>query len=251
MKASLPRPRALLLDMGGVLLRNPGTDGLVGSIEDHRGRQALRRRLHDSGVRVGLDALDEELFGPWLQEHRRRHERGSEERWEPHFRRLRRRHGVRGRTRDLLAVWFAPYGDGLRAADGAATALAQLRRAGLRLALVSNVPLPGALYARVLRREGLLPWLDDLRFSYDEGSRKPSPAMLRAALETLGVRPEEAWMVGDRARADIAAGRSAGTVTVWVAGSERPPREADARVAHVGELPALVAAAGAGIAGGR
>jgi D-glycero-D-manno-heptose 1,7-bisphosphate phosphatase len=39
--------------------------------------------------------------------------------------------------------------------------------------------------------------------------RKPNPGMLRAAADRLGVRLEESWIVGDRAR-DLETGRAAG-----------------------------------------
>lgn len=47
---------------------------------------------------------------------------------------------------------------------------------------------------------------------------KPEPALLRVALDRLGVRPAEAAMVGDQIDTDIRAGKAAGTATVLVEG---------------------------------
>ena len=45
---------------------------------------------------------------------------------------------------------------------------------------------------------------------------KPSPAMMYMALDTLGARPEESLVVGDRLETDIAAGQAAGCKTALV-----------------------------------
>ncbi len=51
----------------------------------------------------------------------------------------------------------------------------------------------------------------------DDGPLKPDPAAIRAALDPLGVRPEDAWMVGDGVQ-DVEAGRAAGCTTIAVRG---------------------------------
>ncbi len=105
---------------------------------------------------------------------------------------------------------------------------------------MSNVPLPGTLYRGVLERLGLAPCFDSLHFSYDEGSRKPSPGMLRRALAALDTPPASALMVGDRRAVDVAAGRLAGTATAWVRGPFRDGPRADLEVDSLAELPAMV-----------
>jgi phosphoglycolate/pyridoxal phosphate phosphatase family enzyme len=45
---------------------------------------------------------------------------------------------------------------------------------------------------------------------------KPNPDALRTALDLVGVRPEQALMIGDRLATDIAMGRAAGTATALV-----------------------------------
>lgn len=233
-------PAAILFDMGGVLLTMAGTQGLPGSQADFRGRRALLAMLRNHGGHLELDDLERLVFAPWHAEYERRYERGQEARWEPHLRLLRRVTGARGRSLDFLRTWFEPYATALRAAPRAAETLEHLPRRGCRVGLVSNVPMPGVLYRRVLQREGLWRYLEDARFSYDEGSRKPSPAMLRSSMTALGVSPERTWMVGDRRGSDVAAGRAAGVHTVWLESPHRQGPRPDTTIRALSELISLV-----------
>lgn len=234
-------PTAILFDMGGVLVVMASGQGLPWDVADYRGRRALLHLLRRHGGQLELDDLDALLFTPWRDEYERRYERGHEARWEPHFRRLRQATGARGRTLAFLATWFEPYGESLEAMPEAPETLAELRRHGVRLGLVSNVPLPGALYTRVLKRLRLWSFFDDVRFSYDEGSRKPSPAMLRTGMAALEARPHETWMVGDRRASDVAAGRAAGVHTVWLQSPHRHGPRPDSTIQALAELITLVA----------
>ncbi len=231
---------ALLLDMGGVLLEMGNPQGLPQGKLDYRGREALAQAIRESGGRVAIGELEHVCFAPWRREHSRRYETGQEARFNPHLRRLRKATGTSLRASRLLGAWFGPYGETLHPLPGAKEALRALAAAGARLAVVSNVPLPGALYRQVLRRHRLDRPLASFHWSYDSGSRKPSPVMLRAALAALGVPPERALMVGDRRRSDVAAGRAAGVRTVWVRSSDGGGPRPDWEIGAIDELPALV-----------
>jgi HAD superfamily hydrolase (TIGR01509 family) len=233
--------RAVLLDMGGVLLSLGPEGGLPESRFDWRGREALLRLLQERGGNSTLDDLERLLFAPWRFEYEQRYELGREARWEPHLKRLRRAARVRMRDRTMLAAWFRPYGDQLGALPGAVETLATLRDRGLRLALCSNVPLPGVLYRRLLVRHGLAEAIASFHFSYDEGTRKPSPALLRSALKALDLSPTQAVMVGDRRSSDVVAGRAAGMRTVWIRSADGGGPAADHTIRGIVELPALLA----------
>jgi HAD superfamily hydrolase (TIGR01509 family) len=139
-----------------------------------------------------------------------------------------------------LETWFRPYGEQLAPVPGAREALTALQESNLPLALISNVPLPGEHYKKILAHYGLVDRFTALFFSYDSGSRKPSPAMLRAALEQLRVPASRAVMVGDLRDRDVAAGRAAGTTTVWVRSSDGGGPEPDHEIDSLVELPALL-----------
>jgi HAD superfamily hydrolase (TIGR01509 family) len=232
--------RAVLFDMGGVLLEMGNPAGLPQGRLDHRGREALVREIVTHGGHATVEQLEETLFAPWRRQYEQRYLRSAEAAWEPHLRALRRRCGSRVHNLRLLAAWFAPYAASLTPIPGASAVLARLAAAGFALAVVSNVPLPGRLYARRLAELGLLAPFRCLHWSYDSGSRKPSPVMVRAALAALAVPAEAAVMVGDRRSTDVAAGRAAGVATVWLATDPRPGPEPDATIHRLAELPALL-----------
>ncbi len=233
--------RAVLLDMGGVLLEMDNEAGLPRGADDVEGRAAMLALLRGRGGRADEGDLERLLFAPWRERYERRYELQREADWSPHLERLLAASGARGRGSELLAAWFAPYGSRLRPVPAAGEVLRELRRRGLALGLVSNVALPGDFYRACLAAFGLAEPFAVLRFSCDEGSRKPAPAMLLSALAALGIAPAEAAMVGDRRRSDVAAGRAAGTRTVWLRSSHAEGPEADLVIERLDELPAALA----------
>ncbi len=91
--------------------------------------------------------------------------------------------------------------------------LMELIKSGIRLAVVSDAP----------RREAWLRLcylnlhhLFDVVVTFeDTGERKPSPAPFRAALERLGVKADEALMVGDWPERDMVGATQLGIRTVF------------------------------------
>lgn len=234
------RVRAVLLDMGGVILDLGQARGLPWGELERRGREGLLSLLEETGGEAAEGDLDRLLFTPWRREHDRRYRRGREAPWQPHAARLGRGTGSSAPPDRLLAAWAGPYLDGLRAVSGAQEALARLVAGDLSLALVSNVPLPGRFFERVLEGQGLAAFFVSLHFSYDEGARKPGPVLVQRALEALDAAPEEAVLVGDRRSADVPAGRAAGLTTVWVRSPDDEGPEPDAVIGSAVELPALL-----------
>jgi putative hydrolase of the HAD superfamily len=92
-------------------------------------------------------------------------------------------------------------------ADGTFATLERLRAAGLRLGVVSNSD--GRVEA-ALTAAGLRDCFEVVIDSALFGSEKPDPAIFRAALEALGVAPNEALYVGDLYEVDVLGARAAG-----------------------------------------
>ena len=80
-------------------------------------------------------------------------------------------------------------------ADTRAT-LEAVRRRGLKVGVVSNVP---ADLRPVFAKHGLDRLVDSYTHSFEVGAEKPSPAIFLAAAKSLGVKPSETLMVGDHA----------------------------------------------------
>lgn len=93
------------------------------------------------------------------------------------------------------------------------TTLAELRRRGLKLALVTN----GTVRAQEgkLRRLAIEPFFDAVLISEREGVRKPEREIFERALSRLGVLPANAWHVGDHPLADVAGSSAAGLSAIW------------------------------------
>jgi len=105
------------------------------------------------------------------------------------------------------------------AVDGARELLEQLRRDGVRVALICDTGFsPGRVVRQLLARVGLLDLLEVQIFSDEIGAPKPNPKAFREALEGLGVPAQGAAHVGDLRRSDIAGARDAGMTTVRFAG---------------------------------
>jgi HAD superfamily hydrolase (TIGR01509 family) len=117
----------------------------------------------------------------------------------------------------VTEVWAAQESDPAPIA-GALDAVAGLARAGIPLALASNIWQPyltgvrrhfGAFFDR---------WIPPARqaYSFRAGHKKPSPALFEAVLRAAGTPAHRAVVVGDSYRNDIAPAAGIGARTVWV-----------------------------------
>jgi HAD superfamily hydrolase (TIGR01549 family) len=86
-------------------------------------------------------------------------------------------------------------------------ALGRLRRLGLRLAVVSNAN--GTVRA-LFERLALLPLVDLVLDSQEEGVEKPDPRFFALALSRMDARAETTVHVGDLYEADVVGARNAG-----------------------------------------
>jgi putative hydrolase of the HAD superfamily len=110
-----------------------------------------------------------------------------------------------------------------------------------RLALITNGA-PG-LQREKLAGSGLAPYFDAVIISGEVGVGKPDPLPFRLALDGIGVTPEEAVMVGNSQRSDIAGARGAGIRGVWInRDGVQTDRgiEPDAQIADLGELSGVL-----------
>ena len=127
------------------------------------------------------------------------------------------------------AAWLVP--------DDVHPALVALRRAGIRLAVVSNWD---SRLPRLLERLELAAFFDAIVVSSVEGVEKPDPELFRRALARLGARAEQTLHVGDVAELDGDGARNAGIEAVLV---DRPGRlvPGPGVVRDLSEIPALAA----------
>ena len=110
-------------------------------------------------------------------------------------------------------LWFTEYHHRSDLIEGARSVVSQLGKQGLWLAVATAKSRAGLLSD--LERAGLAKMFHASR-TPDETSAKPHPAMLLEILDELGVRAEEALMVGDSIH-DLNMAHSAGVPVVAVA----------------------------------
>jgi putative hydrolase of the HAD superfamily len=92
-------------------------------------------------------------------------------------------------------------------------ALDRLRAAGIRTALVSDA---GADDDESWERSPLKSRLDATLFSYRVGVRKPDPRIYGHALEAIGIRPGDAFFVGDGGSDEHRGARAVGMTPILV-----------------------------------
>jgi HAD superfamily hydrolase (TIGR01549 family) len=118
--------------------------------------------------------------------------------------------------------------------EDALPALEELRRAALRVGLVSN----GIRDLRKFVAHHRLD-VDAVVDSRSHGRVKPHPTIFRAALELLGVRAADAAMVGDSLEEDIEGARALGMRAILIDREERHP-EIEDRLTDLFGLPAAL-----------
>ncbi len=116
----------------------------------------------------------------------------------------------------------------LRLYDGAEELLHSLRRAGLRVRLLSNAQ---RLFTMPeLEGLGLTPLFDSVSLSSDYGVKKPDPRFYQRVLAEFSIDPKTAVMVGNDGLCDILGAKAAGLSTVYLRSNlspEEPPPPAD------------------------
>ncbi|MCX4749967.1 HAD family hydrolase [Kitasatospora sp. NBC_01287] len=132
-----------------------------------------------------------------------------------YFQAVHARFGLGGSADELWAGYRRRMPELVACRPADLAALAELRAAGWRTAIVTNGRTDNQ--QAKIRRTGLADLVDAWCVSEREGLRKPDPALFALAARRCGADPAAGgWMTGDSAEDDIAGGRAAGLRTVWI-----------------------------------
>jgi len=123
---------------------------------------------------------------------------------------------------------------------GALELLAELRRRGLKLGLITNGF--AETHYEKLELLGLERSFDAVLCADEVGMLKPDPRIFLHACELLGTAPSRAAMVGDRFFRDISGAREAGLFTVYVRMREEKIPEGQAADVSVNSIEEVLAA---------
>jgi putative hydrolase of the HAD superfamily len=107
--------------------------------------------------------------------------------------------------------------------EGVAEALARVRRQGWRIAVITNGnrrTQPAKLASAQIE-----PLVDAVVISSHESFAKPDPRVFRLAARRAGTSLEEAWVIGDDLRQEIAGAARLGLRSVWLNPHGRRPND--------------------------
>lgn len=128
---------------------------------------------------------------------------------------------------DLSERYHRDYILSFRCARDVVTALDRARRAGYKIAIVTN----GATRAQTAKvtAAGLDDLVDACCVSEAEGYWKPAPELFRRAAELCEEPLDGAWMVGDNPVTDIGGAWALGLRTAWIHQARQWPEHLDYR----------------------
>jgi putative hydrolase of the HAD superfamily len=144
-------------------------------------------------------------------------------------------------TERLCSAFLEPIVSTARVSRDALPLLTNLKRRGVKTAIVSNTPWgsSGRAWRLELARHGLLAAVDAVVFCVDVGWRKPHPTPFRRALALLDVPAKEAVFVGDDPVWDVEGANGAGLRPLLLA--SRAHQDNPAQVTVATSLPDVLA----------
>jgi putative hydrolase of the HAD superfamily len=104
-----------------------------------------------------------------------------------------------GEPDDAATAFFSVFRQRLRCFPDACDPLRSLRRSGVRIGVLTDVPygMPRRLVLEDMEASGVLGLVDELVTSVDAGVRKPDPGGLKMLASRLQVQPSEMIFVGN------------------------------------------------------
>lgn len=118
----------------------------------------------------------------------------------------------------IISKFFSKYykviSDQLTIFDDTVEVLEQLKKAGLKIGLVSNTIFPESDHKDDLKRFGIIEYFDFMIFSSSFGYRKPHRLIYEKAIELSGCKAEQSIFVGDRYEEDYFGPRENGIFSI-------------------------------------
>jgi len=102
--------------------------------------------------------------------------------------------------------------------------IAELKKKGYRLSLVSNMMLPGKLLKAKLQETNALSIFDNIAISSDVGYLKPHPEIFIHTMKQLNLKADELVFIGDTYKQDIVGAKKVGIRTIWL-NTRKEPKE--------------------------
>lgn len=114
--------------------------------------------------------------------------------------------------------------DFIRLYDGTEEVLSAVKKSGRKIYLLSNAQRIFTEYE--MNALGITKYFDGIFISSDEGCKKPDLKFFRKLIDTCGIDPKRAVMVGNDGICDIEGAKRAGLATVYVRSDISPAEDA-------------------------
>jgi len=202
--------KGILFDVHGTLIDKGGMEAL------ERGRAKVVAFLNANGISLSNESY-KEVWIANLKKHRKDYDELNEVSFYGWYKGILSDLGVSEPTEawidQLNEKWMQAFIETTTEIEPAKQVLSELKPL-YRLGVISNSL--GRNTEVDLVRTGLKDFIDVLIVSSDIGKRKPHPGIFQAALAAMGLKPEEAVMVGDNLQEDIVGAKNAGMKTVYL-----------------------------------
>ena len=212
-RPSTNSPRAILLDLDDTILDDSSL------VDDcwHRACASQADRFAPAAVEDVLESIRN--MSKWFWSDPERHRAGRLElnaaRREVVRLALARLHIVDPEVAAAIGDAYSQHRDtGMAPIPDAIETVHWLRKRGFRLALLTNGA--GPAQRAKIARFGLTDLFDAILVEGEVGVGKPEERIYRRALDLLGARPPETWMIGDNLEWDVAAPQRLGVCGVWI-----------------------------------
>jgi putative hydrolase of the HAD superfamily len=185
--------------------------------------------IHSALKEQGAETSSAEVRRKWLRLHEEESDYAArtfeeieiQESFLKLFDRLRVKPEQRPSMDELVKRFFALEAESWVILPGVPQMLQQVRDLRLKMGLLSNARNDWAV-KEIMNQLGLTPYFDVILTSAALGIRKPRPEPFLEMLKLLGVRADEAVMVGNSLEADVAGARPLGMRTILVKFGNHP-----------------------------
>jgi len=148
-----------------------------------------------------------------------------------------------GQWKHYAWLWYEPLRKISTTEPEIKQTLAALKKAGLKLGIVSNTFVNGSSLDKHLEQVGILDFFQTRVYSYEFDFRKPDLRIFKIAAERIGEAMENILYIGDRIDKDtkpaLKLGMKAVLKTAYTNNGKNTPDGAY-KINHLSELPALV-----------
>ncbi len=142
---------------------------------------------------------------------------------------------------EFLSSYYAAWDPHTLTDPDAAPLLAELRRRGIKVGVLSNTMWPRRVHEQIFVRDEILELIDGAVYTSEIPWVKPHPEAFRAAMRAIGMTdPADCVFVGDRPYDDVHGAKSIGMRAVLVPNSDVAGFEAAEPDAVIGRLSDLL-----------